>query len=281
MDKDKTLLLDTGNLLFERHQPSETDIYTRKNTIITDAMNLMAYDGVNLGTNDISPDSRFFEERCGKAAFATLSANARMDKDCDQNPVQKYMIKEVNGIRIGITGVLPDTKKNLLNRNFHIDDPKMALDEIIPELSAKTDYIILLSGFNRQDTTDLVARIPGIDLGLCVDPNRPPTTVIAGNESGKEVPFRIMSITIEGMELGILTLEKDKGRAYLGDAKTVYLDQKTPSDEKLLEISWQFEKWEKETRAEKKKTKIQNQQQLMKNLELTPEEFFNQKTIKE
>lgn len=281
MDKEKTLLLDTGNLLFERYQLSETDIYTRKNTIITEAMNRMAYDGVNLGINDISPDSRFFEERCGKAAFAILSANARMDKNCTQNPVKKYMIKEVNGIRIGVTGVMPDNKKNLLDRNFHIDDPKTALDKIIPELAAKTDYIILLSGFKRQDTTDLVARIPGIDLGLCVDPNRPPTTVTTGSESGKETPFRIMSITIEGMELGLLTLEKDKGRAYLGDAKTVYLDQKTPSDEKLQEISWQFEKWEKDTKAAKKKAKAQAEQQLMKNLELTPEEFFNQKTIKE
>ena len=275
MDKNNTLLLDTGNLLFERYKEHETDIYAKKSQIITDAMNLMGYDAANLGAGDIYPDMQFLEQRCKDAQFAIISANAKVF-GCEQNPVQKYVIKEINGIRIGITGVIPGFENNLLDRTFHFDDPATALEEIMPDLAEKTDFIILLSQFNYQDTRDLLNRVPGVDLGLCVDALRMPLPGSAEDKAKEQGLSALMNITIKGMEIGVLNIEKANGRVSIKSAEIIYLDQKVPADEKLLEVARQFEKWEKDKKTREMKKKLMERRKLMKNLELTPEEFFNQ-----
>lgn len=284
MDKNQTLLLDTGNLLFQRYKGHESDNYKEKNKLIIEAMNLMEYDAANLGINDIYPDSGFLQDRCLKAAFTTLSANAVIDGGCEKNPVQKYMIKEINGIRIGITGVMsnvmPTIDENLSDRKFHINNPKAALDEIIPELSAKTDYIIFLSPFNYQDTLNLLTPIPEIDLGLCIETTRMPLP-FSEDDSKKPNPPQIMNITTRGMELGILNIEKNNDQVSITHAQIIYLNQKVPSDEKMLEHTWKFKEWEREKKKDDELKKSRDHEALLKNLELSPEEFFKQQSIKE
>jgi len=284
MDKSKTLLLDTGNLLFQRYNAEEAGVYRERHNLIIEAMNMMSYDIANLGINDISPDIRMLEDRCQKAAFTTLSANATIKGDCKQHPIQKYIIKEVNGIRIGITGVMPNAipaiEGNLTEGKFNIDDPKTALDKIIPNLAAKTDYIILLSSFNYKDTLNLLTQIPAIDLGLCIETERLPLP-FSDDNSQKPTPPLIMNITTRGMELGMLNIEKDKNRVSITHAEIISLGQKVPSDEKILELSWKLKEWEKKKKIDDELLKKQGHEALLKNLELSPEEFFKQQSKKE
>jgi len=290
MEKTNTLLLDTGNLLYNRYNEIQSDSYSVKHDIIIEAMNIMKYDGLNLVVNDISPDLNLLDTRVGKIQFPIISANAKIFESCISDSMQKYFIKEINGIRIGITGVMPMIEQNsLLEKSFNIKEPEKALESIIPILAEKTDFIILLSQLTSEETVTLLNSIPAIDLGLCIDsiPQPLPVENTDSSDHSKDSPS-LMTITTRGMELGILNIEKTGEQVKIIDARRISLDKKVASDESMLKLTSQFKVWKAAKAATNKKAQIQivrktiDHQKLMENLDQTPEDFFkkNKKTVK-
>ncbi len=276
------LVLDTGNLLYDNFIQSEAEAYSVKNDIITESLNQMKYNGVNLGPTDIFPDISFLEERVKNSNFPIISANTKIFEVHIADSIQKYIIKEINGIRIGITGVMPIIEENFnIQKLYHIENPEKALKSIIPELAEKTDFIILLSQLKSEGTMSLLNSFPEIDLGLFVD-HTIPQLPINKNQSIAKKPAA-MTITIKGMEIGILNIEKDGDNVKIIDAERIRLDQKVKSDQKTIELTDKFNTWtflkeqeQKRKVEEAKKKKEINHQKLLKKLELTPEDFFKQ-----
>lgn len=276
MEDPNPLLLDTGDLLYFRYKAEDAAGYSVKNDIVTDAFNKMEYDAVNIGYKDLYPDPLLFEKRTRRSNFPFVSANAAFTAPLSSEDIKPYIIKEVNGIRIGITGVLPLNDVAITPGTvpfITLKDPESSLREIIPELNEKTDFIILLSQLKSDKSLALVEKTPGIDLILSVDKRRP--LPVQNPSSGETSPPPIMTILTKGMEIGILNLEKKGDQVFVSKAQRVYLDKKIPVDKEMLVMTGEFHRWEADQKK-KKKAGIDHKK-LMENLNQSPEEFFKGK----
>jgi len=93
--------MDSGNLFPVRG-------HSRKQIaeISLKAMSLMEYDAMNLGWNDLAFDTEFLNKMRSRAAFPLITSNV-VYKDSGLPFGEKYIIKTVGNIRVGILGVMP------------------------------------------------------------------------------------------------------------------------------------------------------------------------------
>jgi 2',3'-cyclic-nucleotide 2'-phosphodiesterase (5'-nucleotidase family) len=91
-----------------------------------------------------------------------------VDQDSNQLLFQRYFIKEVNGLRIGIFALLASEtfirgsdprKDGLIFR-----DPVETAQDMVRELQSKTDFIILLSHLGYQRDVELAFKTSGIHM---------------------------------------------------------------------------------------------------------------------
>ncbi|THB80534.1 MAG: hypothetical protein D3926_06795 [Desulfobacteraceae bacterium] len=261
------MLLDIGSIVHH----SEKDKFEFKHDLILDTMNTMGYDVMNLSRFDLKSSLNFLEHTCKKSDMTLVSANNSL-KAPDNECLAPYVIKTVNGVKIGITGVMFDLPLKGANaQRYSIERPHLALQRIIPELKSKSDFIILLSELVANDTQELVDMIPGIDLALCID-NSPVNTA--------RVPeTKVMSIIDKGQELGVITLENSDQPLSIKHIERVSLDNTIPSDPSVKKIV--DDQTRKAFLAKRKKNKPNippqpSKDDMMKNLKLSPEEFLKQ-----
>ena len=165
------LVLDAGDLLFKKFSypipENELETVTQKGRLIIDCFNLMGYDAVAIGDDDLSLGKKFLLELARKAKFPFLSSNL-FDEESNKLLFQPYLIKEMDGLRIGIFSLLsPDTftspsdprKKGLIIR-----DPFETAQQIIGELGPQTDLIILLSHLGYPKDVEFTQKISRIHI---------------------------------------------------------------------------------------------------------------------
>lgn len=263
MKNNGLLLLDTGNLLY----PGDARTNLVKQEIVLNAMDVMGYHALNIGPYEISPSHNFLNKICHADVFPLISANIEQTDTTTLSCIQKYIIKDINGIRIGITGILPDQKESaMVDKNFNITDPIISLKEIIPELRAKSDFIILLSQFNAKETQEIMEGFSDIDIALCVDS--------IPVEITNPLPLKVMSITNRGKEIGIITIEKTDSDVIIKTVRRKMLDDFVPSDPVIDAIVKDSMK-KLEHQKQEARSKIAHKKRL-KMLELTPEAFIRQ-----
>ena len=140
---------------------------TQKAHLIIDCINLMGYDAVGIGDDDLSLGKKFLLELARKAKFPFLSSNL-FDEESNKLLFQPYVIKEMDGLRIGIFSLLsPDTftspsdprKKGLIIR-----DPIETARATFKQLSSQTDFIILLSHLGYPKDIELSQAVQGIHI---------------------------------------------------------------------------------------------------------------------
>ena len=167
--------------------------------LITDAMNQMGYDALNLGEQEFSHGGSLVKRMAASAGFALLSANAEAKT---KSPIWvPYIIKEIRGIRVAVVGIVAPV---FISTNPFVTawNPEDCLAALIPELRKKADVCILLSHTGYDRTVDLVRRVPGIDIA------------IAGHGRKKQMPVKIdhtivTAASYKGEFVGVLTLTWD------------------------------------------------------------------------
>jgi len=226
----------------------------------------MGYHALNIGQYETYTSNNFVEKTCEKDVFPLISANLE-ETDPSVSCIQKYIVQEINGIRIGVTGILPDISKSpLFNANFKCADPTTSLKEIIPELQKKSDFIILLSEFDSKQTIEIMNNFSNIDIALCVD-TKPveitnPSTV------------KVMSITNRGKEIGIIKVEKTDSAVIVKNIRRVSLDNAVESDPAIESmVKNAMEELERKKQADKMRISRKKHLEILK---LTPEEFIKQ-----
>jgi len=151
------LLLDCGNftaggLMDEYTQNAQLDM--QRSEVNFKAMQLMHYDAVGVGSDEFNFGKEFFLKNANPAY---LSANLETDK------VSPYIIKDVDGIKIGIIG-LTDLSVNQKAEGLKINPPKKAA-EIVKSLKKKgVKVIIFLSTLGEQEDLKLISEVKGIDI---------------------------------------------------------------------------------------------------------------------
>ena len=163
--------MDAGDLFFKKfaspHAKDELKGLTEKAHLIVESLNLMGYDAIGIGDDDLSLGKEFLLELSKKAKFPFLSSNL-LDEKTGKLLFQPYLVKEMKGLKIGIFSLLsPETFLNPSDprkKGIIVRDPIETAQEMIRELGPKTDILILLSHQGYPKDTELAQRVDGIQI---------------------------------------------------------------------------------------------------------------------
>jgi 2',3'-cyclic-nucleotide 2'-phosphodiesterase (5'-nucleotidase family) len=198
-----TLLLAAGDFI----QGSNWVNWLRGRSVIS-LMNAMGFDAMVVGNHEFDYGLAILRERLSEARFPVLGANVQGFK-----PLKPYVIQKVQGLRVGIIGLItPDTPaltnpKNVEGLTFQA--PEEAVRQYLQEVREKADLVIVLSHMGHQADRDLAAKVPGIDL------------IIGGHSHTKIMEPVMVGKTLivqaweKGKVLGVLDLEVENGKVNL------------------------------------------------------------------
>ncbi len=167
------LVLDAGDLLFKKYlNPLPENALAgmaEKAQLIVESFNVMGYDAMGIGDDDLTLGKEFLLDISRKANFPFLCSNL-LDQASGKNLFQTSLIREINGLRIGLFSLLSpdffaspsDPRKKGLNVRAPIETAKAMVEELKP----KTDLIILLSHLSYPKDIEVAQTVPGINLIL-------------------------------------------------------------------------------------------------------------------
>ncbi len=154
-----SLLLDAGNTMFPIANQQEyfkwyyiLQIYTQ-----------MGYDALNLGQYEVSLTSTQISDMVVKLNIPLVSCNV-LEKSSQKPLVKPYLIKNVDGVKIGIIGLVEP--KEQPGEGIFIANPHDALSKYLPELVDKTHLIIVLSSLSLKSLNTIAQKFPQIDIIL-------------------------------------------------------------------------------------------------------------------
>ncbi len=158
-----TMLLDGGDIL--ENDPM-SHFYKGEPDIL--AMNHMKYDATTIGNHELGFTIDAFKKLDNLANFPFLSCNLRYLSDEKLIGIP-YIIKEINGIKIGILGVtsytvLLNVHKNDLG-NIIYEEAESTIKKYMAEIKNEgIDYLILLSHLGIEEDREIAEKIDGIDV---------------------------------------------------------------------------------------------------------------------
>ncbi|GAB6988032.1 5'-nucleotidase C-terminal domain-containing protein [Paenibacillus pini] len=161
-----TLLLDAGDAV--HGTPFATLVQGES---VVKVMNEMGYDAMVPGNHEFNYGWKRLVELSGMMKFPLLSSNVKQADGT--NLFKPYLIKEVDGVKIGIMAFsTPETmyKTNPTNvAGLQITDPAVEAKKLVSELRSKVDVIVGIGHLGEDkssiDTSlKLVKEVPGIDV---------------------------------------------------------------------------------------------------------------------
>ncbi len=200
----ENLLLDGGDWALGS---CESKI-TRGKTMI-DVMNHLGYDGAEIGNHEFDWGQEPLGEMISRADFPVVGANIIKDDGSIIGGAKPYFIKEVNGIKIGVLGLIsPETPETVDPKNIKgitFKNPKETAKEYLPEMKKDgAELIIVLSHEGIEAEEELAKDVQGIDV------------IVGGHshtsiEQGKQVNNTIIvQAGSNGVKVGNLHLDIDR-----------------------------------------------------------------------
>ena len=102
-------MLDAGDLFFKKYGSSTQENNSKnsgpKANLILESLNLMGYDAMAIGDDDLTLGKDFLSDLSKKANFPFLSSNV-IDEASGKPLFHSTLVKEVNGFRIGMFSLL-------------------------------------------------------------------------------------------------------------------------------------------------------------------------------
>ncbi|MBN2356651.1 bifunctional metallophosphatase/5'-nucleotidase [candidate division KSB1 bacterium] len=129
-------------------------------------INRIGYDAMTIGNHEFDDGQENLNKLIQLARFDVLSAN--LYKNNRLFAPKPYAIYKVNGLRIGVIGVIltdlfeMTTRKNL--DGIRVDDPAPVVQKIIDEIDGKTDLIVLLTHQGVDADMELAQRLRNADV---------------------------------------------------------------------------------------------------------------------
>jgi len=260
------LLLDGGDALIISYfaQPSEREKARRRAEFVLRLYETLGYHALNIGDTDLGLGVEYLKKLQRDVKIPFLSANLK-EKKTGKPVFKPYLIKEVEGVKIGILGLItteisPNIQKEL--KNYSIENPTKTATETINRLTASCDHIIALAHLTPPEIESLAKEVPHISI------------IIGGNDRSFIFPKQIYrSIYVQtdafGAHIGRMNLNLIKGSDEFVDIlprtmiqKNIGVIRKKMEDpqyikeiEKLQEMEKQFhEKLKKMPNTEGKNT---------------------------
>ena len=183
---------------------------TAKANLMLESLSLMGYDALGIGDDDLTFGMEFLGELSKKAPFPFLSSNL-VDAESGKPVFQSSLIKEVNGLKVGIFSLLaPDAFSGPQDprlKGLTLQNPIETAQRIARELKPNTDLIILLSHLGYPKDVEMAQTVPGIH-------------IIVGGHSGVSLTYPpiikdtvILQSPMKGMYFGQFELTFFSGSA--------------------------------------------------------------------
>ena len=205
-------------------QEQELKMVTAKANLMLESLSLMGYDALGIGDDDLTLGKEFLSELSKKAPFPFLSSNL-MDAESGKPVFQSSLIKEINGLKVGIFSLLsPDAFSGPQDprlKGLTLQNPIETAQRIARELKPSTDLIILLSHQGYPKDVEMAQTVPGIH-------------IIVGSHSGVSLTYPpiikdtvILHSPMKGMYFGQFELTFFNGSAgfYNTCHHTIYGEQ--------------------------------------------------------
>ena len=148
---------------------------------VVEGMNLMGYDALVLGPNELSLGPELLRERMVEAHFPMLSANVVLAAS-DELFSDPYALFGVGDYTLGVIGISRPSDGEL--GGFRVLGAKMALAEYVPKVAEQADAVIVLTNLTLRRGSKLAAQIPGIDLLIAALPGQLPDDVSVVPQTG-------------------------------------------------------------------------------------------------
>jgi 2',3'-cyclic-nucleotide 2'-phosphodiesterase (5'-nucleotidase family) len=165
------LLLDTGDALVGGGLLGDA---TRGDAVVA-GMNLMGYDAMALGPNELGLGAETLNERLESAQFPMLSANVVIS-GMTELYARPYALLDVGGHRLGIVGLTRPTGEPIAG--FQVLDPQEAASRFVPEVGERAETVIVLTNLSHGAAKALAKEVPGIDLLIAALPRQLPRQAV-------------------------------------------------------------------------------------------------------
>jgi len=179
-----------------------------KNKFTAVIMEKLDYDAIVIGDQEFKTGKDFLMGILQKHSLPIVSANMQV---CDGETCfiigKPYVIKEINGIKIGITGVTSEScfvfyPKKIKERIKFTQTPIEALKSIVPEMRKKCGFVFVIAHVNEREIAD-IEKVPGIDAvfaghtqGKFFKPGKP--VVMQAGANGRYVGELVMTVSPDG-----------------------------------------------------------------------------------
>ena len=212
------LNVDGGNLLFkhERIAPALLQQMTITAEGIIDAYNLMQYDAVAVGRNDLAGGLSFLKAQAARSQFTWLSAN--LVHKSDKKPIfSASLIRRFDNLTVGIIGLTGHDGKIQFQDNE--DAVILPWQEVLPnyiaDLSSRCDLLILLSNNTTKQNQEIAESFEEIHLIIQSKPR-------SGNSAPKLINKSLIAQTgKQGKYLGWMLIDWQQSKTWgrKGDIK--------------------------------------------------------------
>lgn len=207
-------------------------------------MNKIGYDAVTLGNHEFDKGLTSLEKLVSGAKFPYLSANIKFTKNKElSDRVKGYVIKDIDGLKIGIIGVTTDDIKVLSNDtdSLQVSDDIKIVRKIAKNIKKQCDFIIVLSHIGFNEDIELAKAVPEINLIVGGHSHTLLKNPYSVSEDGKS-PM-ILQDGEFGVYLGQLDLTIEKNRIKTYKYRQIPVDKNVKEDQ---EIKQQVEKLQKQ-----------------------------------
>lgn len=173
---------------------------------IFEILNKVGYNASALGNHEFDHGYKQIKQFRDIATYPLISANA-LDPDGKLIADDDSLVMQVNGIRVGIIGLITDNTPNMIiptgNENLTFSEPEAILRAQVKKLDPLVDLVVVLSHVGHEQERALAAAVDNID-------------IIVGGHSHTRVdpPVKINNTYVVqanyyGADVGYLNIEVD------------------------------------------------------------------------
>ena len=149
------LLLDAGDSLAGDQDPARK---TQGQTSVA-AMNLLGYDAMTLGPQDLALGPAILQQRMAEAKFAFLSANAVVSAT-GELVATPFVLRELDGHKVALVGLSGGNGTS----EIAVRDPVETAKSVVVQVKGQADVVILLSHAGASVDRQIADAAPGIAL---------------------------------------------------------------------------------------------------------------------
>lgn len=147
-------------------QENEREKARRRAEVVLKIYEKIGYDAVNLGELDMGLGIDYLKKLQGRIKIPFLSANLK-DRKTGKSPFNHYLVKEINGVKIGIIGILSPSLSSPIQkemRGYSIEDPIKVTNDLIKSSLSDCHYLFVLAHLTPSEIEFLAERISEISL---------------------------------------------------------------------------------------------------------------------